>query len=287
MWAESLAERSTLGGGYECVCDAGYELGGDGACVLIPQPDWCASPSACPCNCECKGGHSPLGYTCEPRKGYKKLFLEQEESSEAPTTAAVSNELEPNRPQRLDPGHVCVDATVPSLALLGESPYRLRQGDEYREMGCDIIDPNSESFRERHLTISFPSGPLGKCLSTVGEFTVRYELDADYGKLLAKKNEQTQPVAAKNRSVLVSDVDECAYTGDCPQFVPTCAANAKCVNTPSAYTCKCPEGYEGDGHTPGTGCADRTAQQASTHKRLNFLLFKTFLERELNRRLGF
>ena len=46
----------------------------------------------------------------------------------------------------------------------------------------------------------------------------------------------------------VSDIDECIISSPSP-------CNITCHNLPGTYSCSCPEGYEGDGRTDGSGCS--------------------------------
>mmetsp|Transcript_21024 Transcript_21024/g.67752 ORF Transcript_21024/g.67752 Transcript_21024/m.67752 type:complete len:752 (+) Transcript_21024:86-2341(+) len=248
MWAPS-GRRDGLRGGYDCVCDEPeWESDGQGGCKRKHAVDLCEF-NTCPCHCTCAPDYERNGYTCEPsRKDFKKvrvdddglLFMKKEDDSDL----------------RLDPGYACVSALAPSFQILGANPYRLTQGDHYVEEGAEVVFPVEApdddvlaKSRKLRVTISFPDGPLGRCVEGVGAYRVDYALD--------DPSLPEEPLlGAKQRTVLLEDVDECSYAGPCPNFVAACASNAKCTNTPGSYECACPPGYAGDGKLEGTGCVD-------------------------------
>jgi len=161
------------------------------------------------------------------------------------------------------PGYVhdrdygCVDESPPVLHLRpdpvhGTDPRtgvtHLSQGDRYEEYGVDIVDDNAEDyFRSLKMTYSRPL-PQG-CLLEMGEFHVNYTVATPW----------TSPnfVSAK-RTVVIDNVNECAVresTGvgaGCPELLAMCdgEAGASCRDEIGTYTCRCPEGTEGDGFLP-------------------------------------
>lgn len=54
---------------------------------------------------------------------------------------------------------------------------------------------------------------------------------------------------------LLSDIDECQD----PAIAAQCTENAWCCNLPAHYTCKCNDGFTGDGFTQCTGESDGTS----------------------------
>lgn len=241
MWGQSVDT-----GGFECVCDPGYEDDGEGGCKLAQIPDWCAN-NECPCNCACVPDAKRRGYTCKPEPGYKKY-----DNGSSPDGQMKEGSL------RLDSGE-CIHASIPTLSLVGDNPYRIRQGDDYVELGAEIVDNNLEKTRERRMIVSFVDKPLGHCVSEIGEYRVKYELDIDWLNPDNNGNstkEVPSSIKAVTRTVVVEDVDECTYTGKHPRFYHRCANASVCVNTIGSYECKCPDGYEGDGLKDAVGCVD-------------------------------
>lgn len=144
------------------------------------------------------------------------------------------------------------------MKLRGSRTYKLQQGDDYKEQGAEIDDPGITKSLTRRIRVTYPSGHLGRCVSDIGTFTVNYRLDdwiADETLALGE-NESLPTWDSQNRTVIVSDVDECSYRGPCEQFVAKCVRAANCVNTIGSYDCKCHGGYHGDGRTDGGGCID-------------------------------
>lgn len=234
MWAASDEKRAELRGGFECVCDAGYEDDGEGGCMPTLKPDWCANHE-CPCNCQCVPDDRKRGYTCKAEPGYKKI----EDNSSKPVG-------------RLDSG-VCIHASMPTLSVIGSNPYRLRQGDDYVEHGAHVVDDNLEKTRPRKMIVTFPDRPLGRCVDDIGQYHVNYQLDVDW----LSDGDSPPPGTTATRTVIVDDVDECSYDGPCEQFIPTCSKDAICHNVVGSYECRCPNGYAGDGRLDGFGCADK------------------------------
>lgn len=223
MWAPNDEFRTNvLRGGFECVSDV------------------CADHD-CPCNCQCVR-QSEKGYTCEPEPGYLKYPYDEPGSKQNKSSL------------RLDSGS-CISETPPRMTMRGDRVIKLKQGDDYKERGAEINDPGITKALTRRIRVSYPDEPLGACLSNVGTFTVNYQLE-DWSSLLYEEDQQLPVWDSQNRTVLVSDVDECAYSGHCPQFVARCVPAAECVNTIGSYTCECLGGYDGDGRTDGRGCAD-------------------------------
>ncbi|XP_076952667.1 wall-associated receptor kinase 2-like [Bidens hawaiensis] len=48
--------------------------------------------------------------------------------------------------------------------------------------------------------------------------------------------------------------NDCQNINECVQEIHECKPNTQCVDTPGNYTCKCPDGYSGDGRKNGPGC---------------------------------
>ncbi|KAJ8609470.1 hypothetical protein CTAYLR_005457 [Chrysophaeum taylorii] len=197
------------------------------------RSDVCAE-NDCPCNCRCVPHEN--GYSCEPEKGYVKYIGEED-------TMSLTKS-----PLRLDSG-ICVSEQPPRMKLRGDHVYKLRQGDDYKEHGALIDDPGIPKSLTRRIKVSYPDGQLGRCVSKIGTFIVNYRLD-DW---VVDSNVTWD---SQNRTVIVSDIDECSYTGTCEQFIPQCVASAECMNEVGSYTCKCRGGYTGDGRKDGQGCQD-------------------------------
>ncbi|KAJ8609471.1 hypothetical protein CTAYLR_005458 [Chrysophaeum taylorii] len=247
MWTMSGDTKGTLRGGFTCECEPGFEDDGEGGCKPTHKPDWCAN-NECPCNCACVADDKRGGYTCEPDHGYAKYV--------PPGTERNTSSL------RLDVGE-CIHAAMPRLVLVGDNPYRLKQGDDYVEFGAEVIDNNLEKTRERRMIVTFPDKPLGHCVGDIGHYRVDYEVDIDW---LANETSSADPnstipvkfvsTSEATRAVIVDDVNECEYKGHCDRFFHRCSKMAACGNAIGSYTCTCPPGYHGDGRTDGIGCID-------------------------------
>lgn len=235
MWAPTDEVRAGLRGGFECLCNPGYEPDGEGGCKPRHIPDLCADHD-CPCNCLCVPHKEEQGYLCEPEKGFRKIV---EPGSERNASSL-----------RLDVG-ICVSIEKPRMTLMGENPYRLRQGDDYVERGAEINDPSISKALTRRIKVSYPDGQLGHCVASLGDYIVSYQLDEG-----SRGEPEETTVDEKNRTVIISDVNECEYTGVCERFIPKCSIMANCQNLVGSYRCTCPTGYVGDGRVDGIGCAD-------------------------------
>lgn len=172
-----------------------------------------------------------------------------------------------NRPTcTCKPGHVrddiygCVDEHPPGLTLRYSSHPNskfdtersieyLTQGDRYEEYGVDVIDDNAEEYlRSLKITYSRPL-PQG-CLLDMGEFYVDYTVATPW---------TTPDFVRAKRTVIIQNLNECKVRmndgnvgSHCPELVSMCDvdAGAACVDEIGTYTCRCPEGTEGDGFLP-------------------------------------
>jgi hypothetical protein len=150
----------------------------------------------------------------------------------------------------------CVDEHPPLLQIrpypdhsyADNSITRLIQGDKYEEHGVDIIDDNAEEYL-RSLKIEY-SRPLPQgCLLEMGQFQVNYTVATPW---------TTPNHARAQRRVIIENVNECIVKKtegigkNCPELVAMCDvdAGAQCMDEIGTYTCKCPEGTEGDGFLP-------------------------------------
>lgn len=100
------------------------------------------------------------------------------------------------------------------MKLRGERTYKLVQGDDYTEQGAEIDDPGIPRSLTRRIQVSYPDGQLGRCVASIGTFTVNYRLEdwiADELLPLADTNESLPTWDSQNRTVIISDVDECSY----------------------------------------------------------------------------
>ena len=262
MWAPEDDRRdSLLRGGYACVCDEPeFEDDGMGGCAKKKKIDFCDNNS-CPCNSKCKAVKG--GYVCEPERGFRKV---KDPSS-----------FERKDDRRLDAEYVFVSSAAPRFSLLGPNPYRLRQGDAYVEEGAQVADSSRDKLR---VTISFPTGKLkGPCALDIDTFKVKYDLEDP-------QFSSEDPLASKERTVVVEDVNECQYEGKCSNFLARCVENAVCTNLPGSYACDCPPGYVGDGLSDGSGCLDAQAPilecqgKGCTTKIFHAADFHTFLSED-------
>jgi len=94
---------------------------------------------------------------------------------------------------------------------------------------------------------------MGPFVKRCGANTVTYVLETPW--ILAR------PRVSASRLVDVVDVDECAYNGEDPDFMPACVGLAKCANRDcgdggAGYECVCTD-YEGYVQDGAQGCADQ------------------------------
>lgn len=114
------------------------------------------------------------------------------------------------------------------------------------------------------MIVSFVDKPLGRCVGEIGQYHVKYELDIDWLRAAVKNlTDDDAAMAAASRTtrtvtrtVIVDDVNECTYDGKYNRFRHRCSKYATCHNVIGTYSCRCPDGYEGDGRQDGVGCID-------------------------------
>ncbi len=194
--------------------------------------DLCTNHS-CPNNCQCI--QSGAVYRCVPRPGYMEYT-----DPLAP--------LPPDAGVRRDTITACLSSSIPKLVLNGPQTLYFQQGDVYEEHGVTVVDENEEDG-QRTVKIQY-SHPIGPYFKHVGIYSILYSLEVPW--LDAGLNFLVK------RDVVVTDVDECSYTGPIEELHHNCAAEADCKNSYGSYTCECKEDYEGDGLKNGTGCTDIT-----------------------------
>ncbi|KAL7466574.1 hypothetical protein ACHAXS_006879, partial [Conticribra weissflogii] len=157
------------------------------------------------------------------------------------------------------PGYVrddrygCVDEHPPVLRLNPDPAHtdpetqitHLSQGDKYVEYGVDIRDTNAEEYL-RSLKITYSRALPQGCLLEMGEFHVNYTVATPW---------TTPEFVRAKRTVVIENVDECSVEqglgvgANCPELVAMCdvASGAVCNDEIGTYSCRCPEGTEGDG----------------------------------------
>jgi hypothetical protein len=205
--------------------------------------DVCAG-NTCPTNCRCERSQSGATYNCVAKVGYTKY---------SDPTAPLPPDAAPDGP-RLDRTTACLSGSVPKIYLNGPNPLRLKQGDIYEELGVNVEDEN-ESDDERTVKIQY-SHPFGPYFKSTGDYYVIYSIETPWLHL-------NNSNIIERREVIVSDVDECTYTGSVESFIHQCVSEATCMNLDGSYECKCPPGYSGDGLKNGSGCADNLPPQLS------------------------
>eukprot|EP00602_Paraphysomonas_sp_CaronLab_P007154 CAMPEP_0185032850 /NCGR_PEP_ID=MMETSP1103-20130426/21335_1 /TAXON_ID=36769 /ORGANISM="Paraphysomonas bandaiensis, Strain Caron Lab Isolate" /LENGTH=725 /DNA_ID=CAMNT_0027568907 /DNA_START=27 /DNA_END=2204 /DNA_ORIENTATION=+ len=235
---------------YECACKDGYS--GDGfSCEKYTPPDYCKEGNSCLRPCECVNYIDEGGYRCMAPRG----FISAHNPFELPLPDDHVNHTSPitkstargavNR--RLDHNY-CFSNDGIDLTLDGPNPIYYQQGDSYEEHGLRVSDSQPDIFMRR-VSIHY-SMPFGAYFTDPGVHYVYYTIQTPWMEKTAN--------ITKTRKVIVSDIDECTYTGTNDRYRHKCSREAKCVNTNGGYYCACLPGYEGDGMltSRGSGCRD-------------------------------
>jgi len=187
---------------------------------------------------------------------------------------------------RLDNNNECYRLDGSDLVRLnGSSTLTLQQGQSYEELGLllhwkaralqgqaastysasyvvntgatavDInpvkgaVEQSSSGNMFRGLYVRYPF-PHGSYLTELGIFSIKYDVSAPWLS-------PAVTTVSLTRTLVVTDVNECTYTGNVPAFVHNCDPLAFCVNTEGSYHCVCPEGFAGEGRrVDGQGCRD-------------------------------
>jgi len=241
---------------FDCECkdgflDTGVEKGQlrGRECVAT---DHCAEDK-CPNGCRCESvTNSKLnGYFCHPMEHHLTYYPESEEEWESKPV--------PDEFRLDDKSHLCLDQRrPPSVVVVGANPMQVSQGSKYVDPGVTIVDEDSTDLKRRFTTVYDEADHLNHrsgFVKTCGSSNVTYTLLTPW----IKNREE----ASATRTVEVVDVDECAYAGSDPDFVPLCTGLATCQNLACGaegfgsvgYDCLChDDGYVQDG---ARGCADK------------------------------
>lgn len=245
-------------GEYECKCNKGFVWDeSEGACIIEVKVviDPCAR-NACPKNCKCNPS-PPNAYSCLPKADY--VAYTDPSMLPVPTGGLY---------ERLDNTTACLSKHVPSIVLNGEQPLRAVQGDTYEEVGVTVLDQNEED-NERTVKIKY-SDPFGPFFEHVGHYHVLYSVEVPWLPT-------STVVPPARRDVIVTDIDECTYTGPHDVLRHKCVKEATCLNTDGSYKCLCSEGYTGDGLSNSTGCIDIQPPEIQCHgKGCSPLMLKAF-----------
>jgi hypothetical protein len=97
-----------------------------------------------------------------------------------------------------------------------------------------------------HYPFSFASS-----ISSIGTYNVVYTVSTPW--LFPSVSS-----IALTRVIVVTDLNECLYTGNVSEFLPDCDPLATCENTMGSFNCICPLGFAGDGRLGDKhdGCRD-------------------------------
>eukprot|EP01137_Pigoraptor_chileana_P015158 Opistho-2@70747 len=126
-------------------------------------------------------------------------------------------------------GFDCKDVQPPTLLLKGNPVERQPQFTPYVDDGATAFD-NHDGDLTRGIQ---SSGSVD--VNTPGTYVITYSV-----------RDIALNEASITRQVTIDDVDECAVPSTHPQF-NKCNANAICTNTIGAYSCKCKDGFQGNG----------------------------------------
>lgn len=273
-------------GSYHCVCDPGFELDANGACVNIDECargldncdvnatcvdtegsfsctcnsgytgngvtctdiDFCGDPARNNCAADAVCTNVPGGFTCTCADGYQGDGVTCTDIDECADTPL--NECDPNA--------VCANSAG-GYTCTCEAGY---EGDGF---DCTDIDECADpALNDCH--------EYATCTNTAGGYTC--ECDPGYvgdGQVCGERECTPEEVTFCGESTgcvvngeavecackpgygpgangACEDVDECVDPG-----LNTCDENATCINTAGGYACVCDDGFRGDGRS----CAPR------------------------------
>jgi len=230
-------------GSYECACDAGYELNGNGQCVNI---DECANGTdTCSTNATCTD--TVGGYDCACDAGYVgdgENCADVDECSDAALNTCDANASCTNLPGTYTctcedgyqgDGTTCADVDECADAALNDCDANATCTNTVGSFTCECDEGyvgDGRACGDRACTEEEAAacGDTGSC-SVTGNVALcvcgdGFELDANGACV---------------------DTDECADAA-----LNTCDANATCTNSDGGFVCECADGYQGD----GTTCVD-------------------------------
>lgn len=273
-------------GSFHCVCDTGFELNAQGACVNIDECargldncdpnatctdtegsftctcnpgfhgngvtcsdiDYCADPARNNCDENATCTNVPAGFTCTCDTGYQGDGVSCEDIDEC--ADSTLNTCDPNAVCTNTPGgHTC--ACEPGF-----------EGDG---LDCTDIDECADpTLNDCH--------EFATCTNTPGGYTCACEPGyVGDGRVCGERECTPDEVAQcgeSNGCAVNGEVIECAckpgygpgLNGACEDIdecaapeLNTCDANATCINTAGGYACVCDDGFRGDGRS----CAPR------------------------------
>lgn len=237
------AERKRSEAKYECECPAGL-VGTGVACEDGRQPPTVFIVNGAILH---NGGEMPCG--CQ--KGVPDPCVDVDCGQDAVCVRWANGTAE----CRCAPGftrqnNICVDETLPVLALRGKASIEISQcGQPYEELGVRVVDDVSAAAYERSLRIAYSSPLDFPSRATLihassktpyfkrGDYLVSYRIQTPW---------RTPDYVETTRSVTVVDENECALPAS-HHCAPRCSPHASCVNEPGGYRCVCPPGSAGDG----------------------------------------
>lgn len=119
-----------------------------------------------------------------------------------------------------------------SISLKGDSIVYMTQGDVYNEQGVSFAPEFQKAILDGNPSpsISFeysqPSVAFSDFVSEVGSFDVEYQVASPwFGEVKL------------TRQVIVSDVNECTYSGNNDLFKHNCSPSQSCTNSVGSFSC--------------------------------------------------
>lgn len=119
-----------------------------------------------------------------------------------------------------------------SISLKGSNTIYLTQGDVYKEQGVTFTSDFQKAIMEGNPSPSIsyeysqPSVAFSDFVSDIGSFNVEYQVNAPwFGDVKL------------TRHVIVSDVNECTYSGSNDMFKNNCSPSETCTNTVGSFSC--------------------------------------------------
>lgn len=237
-------------GSYDCICEE-PQWEGDGRVECIDVDECARGIYHCPEHSECRNTQG--GYECDCHTGLvmkNNVCVDVNECDPLkplhdchPTLGVCHNTFGSFHCTCKDgykgDGHECKDDHKPHLMLDGDNPLRIMQYDSFREPGFTLSDEsrNSDDLR---VSVLMPKELESPIIKKVFNTSIRYKIT--FGENGSETKFREVQVVETNRCLLPEDNP---YTHDCDRLFAECIWDSAAHD----YTCKCFEGYGGDGRT--------------------------------------
>ncbi|KAL6077909.1 positive regulation of cell-substrate adhesion [Balamuthia mandrillaris] len=215
------AECRNLLGSYECLCKEGFE--GDGFTCTYGQA----------------GRFSPILREEERDEGGAKAGDERGRGGEHKAVLAEEEEAELIFLE-LRGGDVIYLNQLEAMSYIDPGfVVKSRKRSTQKRTGGTEGEAEETNLREANVFYEIPAGMNA---GIMGTYILEYRA-IEPNALSSSSSSRTisTVVAQKNRTVIVTDIDECALGRH------ACSENADCENMPGHYHCSCRGGFSGDG----------------------------------------